>query len=79
MPMIEVVTQLRSYQHANNIRKEIRLMTGRAADEIERLRAALQELLDDPLSDIRADMRAGMKRLLAGIDQQSAPEKEKKP
>lgn len=35
--MIDLVTQLRSYQHATNIRMEIRDMAGRAANEIERL------------------------------------------
>ncbi len=37
--MIDIVTQLRSYQHASNIRGEVRVMAGRAADEIDRLRA----------------------------------------
>lgn len=36
--MIDIVTQLRSYQMAENIRRDTREMCGRAADEIERLR-----------------------------------------
>lgn len=36
--MIDIETQLRSYQHADNIRGETRLMCRRAADEIKRLR-----------------------------------------
>lgn len=36
--MIDIETQLRSYQHATNIRGDTRTMCGRAADEIVRLR-----------------------------------------
>lgn len=43
---VEIVTQLRSYQQANNVRMEVRDMAACAADEIERLRTALTGLLD---------------------------------
>ena len=42
--MIDIETQLRSYQHATNVRLEVRQMTGRAADEIKRLRSALNDI-----------------------------------
>jgi hypothetical protein len=45
--MVEIVTQLRSYQHASNVRGETRQMAQRAADEIDRLRAALHWALGD--------------------------------
>ena len=40
---VEIVTQLRSYQYATNIRGEVRSMAGRAADEIDRLRLQVNE------------------------------------
>lgn len=42
--MIDIITQLRSYQMASNIRGETRTMCGRAANEIERLRERVAEL-----------------------------------
>lgn len=45
-PRVEIVTQLRSYQHATNVRGEVRQMAQRAADEIERLRALLRHADD---------------------------------
>lgn len=61
-----LLDRLRAYQNSGSsgIRKETKALCGEAADEIEKLRKALQELLDDPLSDIRTDMRAGMRYLI---------------
>ncbi|RPI39133.1 MAG: hypothetical protein EHM67_10500 [Hyphomicrobiaceae bacterium] len=42
--MIDIETQLRSYQHATNIRGATREMCGRAADEIKQLRMTLTEI-----------------------------------
>jgi len=53
--MIDIETQLRSYQHATNIRGATREMCGRAADEIKQLRMTLTEVAS--MMDIAEQLR----------------------
>lgn len=52
--MIDIETQLRSYQKASNIRGETRLMCGRAADEIKSMRTALCWGIGAALNEMKA-------------------------
>lgn len=68
-PRVEIVTQLRSYQHATNIRGETRQMAQRAADEIDQLRADYARISEghDLLHNERDDLRDEIERLRSYI------------